>query len=189
MFFDAVHSLLQEKSIEEISVADIANRACLNRGTFYDHYTDKFALLEGWVESRFQELLSQRNIHFDGSCAYALVGITLATCDYLADAPQAGCPNGRQMEKHFESAIVSVVQGMILSGLARHSPQSEFRLELLAASITGAIYGAAREWANSSGRQPAEEVADLIFRLFRTTMLSVNQSNELTADKEMAEPR
>ena len=140
----ALDQLLRDKSIEEISVADIAAQSGLNRGTFYDHYPDKFALLEDLVDSRFQDLLTQRNISFDGTCGYALARVVLATCDYLADSPQSQAPNKRQMEKHFEAAIVSVIRGMVLSGLNQHPPVNGPRPELAAASISGAIYGAAR---------------------------------------------
>ncbi len=38
--------LLGTKSLQAISVQDIAERSTLNRATFYDHYTDKFALFQ-----------------------------------------------------------------------------------------------------------------------------------------------
>ena len=43
---DALWTLLQEKPFEEILVQDITDVATLNRATFYDHYTDKFALFD-----------------------------------------------------------------------------------------------------------------------------------------------
>ena len=45
----ALGKLLKEKGLEDISVQDIADAATLNRATFYDHYNDKFALLECMV--------------------------------------------------------------------------------------------------------------------------------------------
>ena len=172
MLFEAMEALLIGKSIEDISVADIAAQAGLNRGTFYDHYSDKFALLEGLVESKFQRLLSDRGVGFDGTCAYALIAITLATCDYLASLPQSGCPHRRVTERHLESAMTSVVRGMILEGLRKHPPGGDLKPELMAASMAGAIYGAAREWANGNHQEQAEEVAHAIFAVFRPVMLS-----------------
>jgi AcrR family transcriptional regulator len=37
---------MQTKTFNEISVRDIAEAATVNRATFYDHYTDKYALLD-----------------------------------------------------------------------------------------------------------------------------------------------
>jgi AcrR family transcriptional regulator len=45
----ALGQLLQSRSFEEITVQDIAEAATVNRATFYDHYTDKFALLEALI--------------------------------------------------------------------------------------------------------------------------------------------
>lgn len=40
-------ALLEEKqNFHSISVQDIAERATVNRATFYDHFEDKYALLE-----------------------------------------------------------------------------------------------------------------------------------------------
>src|ERR1700732_1493087 len=79
-----LEKLLREKDFDKISVQDIAEAATVNRVTFYDHYTDKFALLQCVVGSRFQELLTERGIKFDGTCSSALKAIVLGVCDYLS---------------------------------------------------------------------------------------------------------
>jgi AcrR family transcriptional regulator len=43
---DSLVSLMQEKEFKNISVKDITERADLNRGTFYLHYTDIYQLLK-----------------------------------------------------------------------------------------------------------------------------------------------
>src|ERR1017187_10670365 len=65
----ALAKLLIEKEFDQISVQDITDAATLNRATFYDHYDDRFALLECLVGSRFSELLVQRGVRFDGTCS------------------------------------------------------------------------------------------------------------------------
>jgi AcrR family transcriptional regulator len=54
MLHDALGKLMQEKDFDKISVQDIADAADLHRATFYDHYPDKFALLECTVGAHFQ---------------------------------------------------------------------------------------------------------------------------------------
>lgn len=46
---DAFRSLAKEKKIEAITIKDIAERATVNRATFYAHFEDKNALLEYMV--------------------------------------------------------------------------------------------------------------------------------------------
>ncbi len=43
---DAFYDLLDERSFNAITVIDICNRALINRGTFYTHFDDKYALLD-----------------------------------------------------------------------------------------------------------------------------------------------
>src|SRR6266566_1535604 len=79
----ALQRLLQEKTFDEILVQDIAEAATVNRATFYDHYTDKFALFDAMIASDFHRFLEERNIRFVGPCSSALAAIILAVCDYL----------------------------------------------------------------------------------------------------------
>src|SRR5271155_1522078 len=106
----ALDKLLEVKGFDEISVRDITEAATLNRATFYDHYPDKFALLECMVARQFHGLLAERGIKFDGSCASALSAIVLGVCDFLGGAP--GKERQGQIEPHMESAVVAVVRQM-----------------------------------------------------------------------------
>jgi len=60
---------------------------------------------------------------------------------------------------------MAVVRGMILCGLKQHSPPGSIAAELIAATVAGAIYGAANEWVRMPNRCPVEEVVKTIFAL------------------------
>ena len=159
----ALQKLLQKKEFEEISVQDITEEATLNRATFYDHYTDKFGLLECMVGTDFNELLAEREVQFDETCASALKAIVLAVCDYLARMQGPDCR--RQFQPHMEAAIIAVVRRMLLDGLGRHPSEEAVSREMVAATASWAIYGAAKEWAQTSDRCSSEEIADLVATL------------------------
>lgn len=156
----ALEKLLETQDFEKISVQDITDAATLNRATFYDHYPDKTALLTCMVGSRFHQLLAQRNVQFDDDCAAALRAIVLAVCDHLVrlQGPDAK----RQLEPHMESAIIAVVRRILMDGMKQHSLPREVPPELLAATISWAIYGAAKEWAQTPDRCPSEEIVGTI---------------------------
>lgn len=162
MLQQALGKLLEAKEFENISVQDITDAATLNRATFYDHYADKFALLECMVGSRFHELLAERGVTFEGTCSAALKAIVLGVCDYLAAMPRVDCERQRQMEPHMESAVIAVVRRMILDGLKQHPAENAVSPEIIAATVSWAIYGAAKEWVLTPNRCPSETIVETI---------------------------
>ncbi|MBI0580655.1 TetR/AcrR family transcriptional regulator [Neobacillus cucumis] len=53
---NAVTELMSEKSFDDITIQDIADRADVNRGTIYLHYTDKYDLLDRMIEEHMENL-------------------------------------------------------------------------------------------------------------------------------------
>lgn len=166
----SLEELLSKKDFEKISVGDIADAATLNRATFYAHFVDKFDLLEAVVATRFQELILSRGVSFDGTCVWAMYGIVLAVCDFLAEAPY--CPQQRQVAQHMEAAMVTIVRGMIGEGLKQHPPASGADSEIVAATFAGAIHGAARQWLRTENRPDAQQAATAIAKLLVPMMTS-----------------
>jgi AcrR family transcriptional regulator len=178
MLQQALAKLLETKGFDQISVQDVAEQATVNRATFYDHYNDKFALLQCLVGSRFHELLAERKVQFDGSCGAELQAIALTVCEYLA---QLQGPDGtRQLEPHMESAIIGVLRRILLGGLERYPPKNGIPPEIVAATAAWAIYGAAKEWAQTPGHSAPEELA-------RTVMLLVSPILHLTQTEQPAD--
>ena len=161
----ALVKLMETKEFEKISVQDITEAATVNRATFYDHYGDKFALLECMVAARFQELLAQRGVQFDETCASALRALVLGVCDYLAGTPGVACERQRQMEPHLESAVIGVVRQMILEGLKQHPPARGVSPEMMATTVSWAIYGAAKEWVRTPNRCRSEQIVETVVTL------------------------
>lgn len=161
----ALEKLLETKQFDKISVQEIADAATLNRATFYDHYPDKFALLECLVARRFHELLEKRNVRFDGTCSSALRSLVLAVCDYLAATGDVRKQPAAEFEPHMESAIIAVVRHMILGGVRAHPPENGISPEMLAATVSWAIYGAAKEWVQTPNRSAPEDVVETVVTL------------------------
>lgn len=164
MLQDALASLLKQKDFDSISIGDIAEKSTVNRATFYDHYADKFALLQCLVGTQFQELVAKRNICFNG-CQSALRNIAAGVCYYLAETTRPGADGLWQAGAPMETAIVSVVRRMILEGFAMHPPKPGTPVELVSSTIAWAIYGAAKEWAQSSRRTSVEKISGAIEKI------------------------
>jgi AcrR family transcriptional regulator len=157
---EALARLLKKKTFEEVSIQDVAEEATVNRATFYAHYPDKYALLECMTASRFQELLDERGVTFDGTCNTALRLILLGICDYLETTLETQSDKERAMDPHVESAITGVVRQMILLGLKKHPWIGAISEEIVAAMVSWALYGAAKEWLRTPNRVPADAIAN-----------------------------
>jgi len=165
LLHQALVNLMKEKEFDSISVQDIAEAATINRATFYDHYADKFALLECTVGFRFNQLLTERGITFDGTCNSALRAIVLGVCDFIASAQLLCSDRPGQMEPHMESAIIAVVRRMVLQGLEKHDSAAPISPRMIATTAAWAIYGGAKEWAQTPNRLPSCQIVDTIVTL------------------------
>ncbi|MFZ0633462.1 MAG: TetR/AcrR family transcriptional regulator [Acidobacteriaceae bacterium] len=174
MLQDALASLLKKKDFDKISIGDIAEESTLNRATFYDHYPDKFALLECLVGSQFQELVTKRNICFSG-CEGALRSIAAGVCYYLAETTRPGAVGLWRAGAPMETAIVSVVRRLILDGFADHPPKPGVPVELVSSTIAWAIYGAAKEWVLSPKRMSVERIGAAIEKIVAPVLTALAQ--------------
>lgn len=166
MLHDALAELLGQKEFDKISIQEIAEHSGLNRATFYSHYPDKFTLLNCMVGSRFHELMAKRNVRVN-DCGGALKAISLGVCDFLVDMPGVG---RGQVEGHIQTAIVGVVERILLEGLSRHESSGPVSAKMVAATVAWAIYGAAYNWVRTEGRCSAEHMAEALDKLVSPMM-------------------
>jgi AcrR family transcriptional regulator len=152
----ALVSLMQTKSFDEISVQDIAEAATVNRATFYDHYTDKFALLDAMVAGDFHEFLDKRQVRYDAGCPAAVSRIILATCDFLAETHSRGaCDRQTAFGPLMDAAIVAAIRRLLLEGMKQVEHAGELPLEMVAAAASWAICGGVKQWFSTPDRPPA----------------------------------
>jgi AcrR family transcriptional regulator len=182
LFHDALLQLLGSKSFDDISVQDIADVATLNRATFYDHYTDKFALLEALIAGGFHKVLGERSVRYDGTCPLAARAIILAACDYLATLrdSQSGCQRRSNVEALEDAAMIAAIRRVLAEGLERHTSLPEERRAMQAAAASWAIYGAVKEWLNMPDRPSAEEIVPEIVALVTPLLLKDSRAHATT---------
>jgi AcrR family transcriptional regulator len=162
----ALQSLMHTRAFDEISVQDITDAATVNRATFYDHYTDKFALFDALVGGGFHKLLNERNVRFDGTCPSAAASIILATCDYLTQshANTAACTRQNAFEPLMEAAMTTAIHRVLISGMSKSSAAA-ISPEMIATTASWAIFGAVKQWFYTPDHLPAEEIVAPILQL------------------------
>jgi AcrR family transcriptional regulator len=184
----ALRKLLQTKILDEILVQDITDAATVNRATFYDHYTDKFALFDAMIAGDFHQLIEERNIRFDGACPSAMEAIIVAVCEFLEQIHrnENECARQGSFSSLMDAAITRAIQIVVLDGLRRRATRIRVSREILASTISWAVYGAAREWFYSAKRRPAEDIVPFLARLI---LPLVNVSSNAAPDPALVPRR
>ena len=80
---NALLKVMESKSLEKISVQDILDEAMINRSTFYQHFPDKYAILER-LQEKYIAGLTDRIEDITGRGELDLEKINAALCGYLA---------------------------------------------------------------------------------------------------------
>jgi len=155
LILQAFSELLAEKGFESISVQDVTDKAEINRATFYDHFVDKYELLDYWISQVFRQEIEKRTLD---ACHYTLENLRnliLAVCEFLSNMHH----DCAQPHQQFESLVEGTIKKKIFELLSHWLEQSKSRIptEIPATVATWAIYGLASLYSHNKKR-PALEI-------------------------------
>ena len=91
----AFNELVAEKGHTGLTVQEIAERATINRATFYAHFADQYELFDHHVSEAFREELRRRLPDPSGLTEENIKTLMLAACDYLSGLNTACSPTDR----------------------------------------------------------------------------------------------
>lgn len=154
---DALVSLLAEKSFQSISVQDIAERATLNRATFYAHFEDKYALMDYVVRETFRAEIEQRVGDPRSFTASKLHLLVMTVCEFMG-AFQGHCaPPTSSMNPPIEAKVQDELHIYLLEWL-RHDHQARsdaMQPDAMAMIMSWAIFGAGIQWSRTDRTIPS----------------------------------
>ncbi|MGZ0211555.1 MAG: TetR/AcrR family transcriptional regulator [Actinomycetales bacterium] len=166
---EALFALTQERPLDEVTVGDIAERAGVNRSSFYQHYADKETLLAFPIESAADEAGVQL-ADLDPESDEAPPALTnyLSHIDSNSEVySSALSPRGSALvASRMRARLKKIVREGILSHSAEH--RDDLTLEIESASITGATFGIIEAWLAMDPRPPAETAVAWIWQSFGT---------------------
>jgi AcrR family transcriptional regulator len=166
----ALSELLAEKRFDDITVQDIAERATLNRATFYAHFADKYELMDYSIREAFKQALAG-GLPAEASLSTAnLRRLIVVTCDFLAHFYDHCAPS--PIRTQFQTVIGAQVKAQLYDVLltwlaeAQSRARSEGVAPEQAATVTSwAIYGAAQRWVEGERTLSAEELTRQVLPL------------------------
>ncbi|WP_165422854.1 TetR/AcrR family transcriptional regulator [Ktedonosporobacter rubrisoli] len=152
--------ILQEKGFQATSVQEIAERANLNRGTFYAHFPDKYALLESLVRERFEQLVCS----LPPVSSWERREVQQLICIILEDFRDVyrQCHSLGTISPLVTEIIQEELAGLLLSWLQELKKGARWGTvakETVARAMSWAIIGEALQWSKEPGRASSDQVA------------------------------
>jgi AcrR family transcriptional regulator len=160
--------LIQEKSFEEITIQEIADRATINRVTFYSHFQDKFALLEYTIRDMIRQHLYKQLSETVPFSPENLALLVRTVCEFLTEIQRVCPPPHGQMEPLMEKQIKAELYEILHSWLieiAADDTNAGPTLEQTAMVTSWAIYGAAVQWLKEKRQKSADEYVGQVLPL------------------------
>jgi len=163
----AALELAAERDLDAITVGDIAERAGVNRSSFYQHYSDKETLLADALDAVLEEV--------SASVAAPLERIDLPPLAFVQflEHVEAHADLYRWALGPHGSGVVTDrlrmrVERLVLFHLALEGARTPFEgipADIVAASVAGSGLGAIRAWLESDPRAPVAVATGWLWRM------------------------
>ena len=161
----ALLELMQEKRFTSITVHDIAERATVNRATFYAHFEDKYHLLDSIIRGQFQKEMASKlppGSRWGVNTLRVLIG---AVFDFLRKVQSQWKPTDTQLEPLFErivqeelaEVLASWLKQVPISGMGRRVP-----VGTVASVMSWAMFGAAAQWIHGAKTISTEQMVNQV---------------------------
>lgn len=157
----ALAQLMDEKDFKDITVKDITERADLNRGTFYLHYTDTYDILnkiEDEILKNIQNMIDQ-NIE-KTNASDSVIPALKPIAEYImenADICRCLINNKASVDfiEKFQNLIYDNCSDIIKR---RHNVKDSKQNEFYLSFITLGIIGMVKKWLDTKPMVSAEEI-------------------------------
>ena len=168
LLLKAFGELAQEKDIRSIKVQDIADRATLNRATFYAHFNDKEALMDAAFRSILQSALTsqltldspftQTNLRLLFRVVCEFISTTLYRCPRTTGAYRP------LVKAEIQEELFLFLLNWLKSALPQHNNEN-YSQETLARVISWSLFGGAIDYSRNPGTLSQEKAAERVVGL------------------------
>ena len=171
--FDTFFLLLKEKELDKITVSDVIKKAGIVRSTFYNHYENIPALLNAAEDKTINDIFKMMESFHPKNDKDMCKSYFLAICNYTKKNPfLANLLQSPRGDAFFEKALTmfhQYVTAVTPSTISSQKDRSEF--SYLIAGAIGITIGVLHKWTAEDFATPAEEVADIMSRIFLSGIL------------------
>lgn len=165
----ALYDLLCEKSLNDITVTELCERAMVRKATFYKHFGDKNELLTYMIQQLHDTAIKENTLCYDENIPQSYyIGVFRYFMDFLAS-------NERLIISVLQSSASSGVQDILSQqiqlDIKAHLKKEKYPAvsdsnEMLAAIYAGAIMSCGKWWILQKNRPDKERVIETFATFF-----------------------
>jgi AcrR family transcriptional regulator len=161
----AFRDLLRSKGFDAITIKDIAQKATINRATFYAHFEDKYALLNEVTEQAFHEMIPEQVANAQEFTDEICDQLILLTYQYIVEfygiCRMDSTSMATLVDEKVRKMLQQTIENIILNedsyrGADRH------HIKIMAALTGSAIYGSAHHWFKAEEKDRVDALVDIV---------------------------
>jgi AcrR family transcriptional regulator len=171
---DALIDLIEDRGFESISIKDIAERANINRGTFYLHYHDKFDLLEQTENEIIKKvkgiLITSGKLNFEEfSTSEEPIPVIVSLFEYFKSRARViHAVLGLKANPGFQNRMKTAIESNLFNiGFFSQNSPTDLLVpeEYLISYLTAAHLGVVQAWLTNDCRETPQEMAQILARM------------------------
>jgi AcrR family transcriptional regulator len=162
LIMDAFIELSMKKDFKDFTIKDITSAATVNRATFYNHFFDKYDLLEKVLsESMMREVIQEVSTH-EVINEETIEAIFLSIIKFQTSLSKQCRRSYEAFTPQIETIFKKELQAFFLEWAQKQWPdQNKNEVEAFTVMLSWALYGAAMHWMQNQVTQPVDYVKQL----------------------------
>jgi len=162
---EAFSILLQKKGFDAITIKDIAQKAAINRATFYAHYEDKYALLEEIIEQAFHKMFPKQVMYAQEFTDEICNQLILMTYNYIVTFYKTCRMDSKSIATIVDEKIRNMLKQMIESIFLKGNTfrtKDNLNIKIISAMTCSTIYGGAYSWFKAGENDRTDLLVDIV---------------------------
>lgn len=165
---NALTNLMQEKSINEITVREVADVADINRGTFYLHYKDVYDMVEQLERELFEQVCEVFSKHPVEELSISPLPMLIDVYQFHANnAPLFKVLFGKNGSEAFTSRMDGMVKERALT-MCMEKNKDDKNFEYFYSFISSGFLNLISNWLETGMKESPEQMAILTEKMIST---------------------
>ena len=163
---ESLIELLEQKPISRITIKEICEKADINRGTFYAHYSDQYDLLHKIEQELLDDITKYlASYDFQGSKPGSIQVITQVFEYVLQNGKLCQVLLGENGDIEFQEKIMRIVQRQCIEEWTGNQSVDADTAEYLYLFVIHGSIGLVRKWLHNGMKKPTGEIAQMVIQL------------------------